>query len=307
MISGILVVDKEEGPTSRRAVNQARRALGERKAGHLGTLDPFATGVLPVCLGKATRLARFLTGGEKTYEGTIRLGAASDTLDRTGTILQERDVPPGLDLESLTPFLEKLSGEIDQVPPMYSAVQVDGQRLYRLARKGIEVERKPRRVTIHRFEIISIDLPLAVFRVRCSPGTYIRSLVHDLGQALGCGALLHELRRTAAAPFTLEQSVPQADLQDEARREALRGRVISLEALDLGLPRLTLDQEASILVDHGGALPLPKNSDLARGTPEKEQHLCLHRPDGTLAAVARLEPGLRPLIHPVVVLPRDSE
>ncbi len=307
MISGILVVDKQDGPTSRRVVDLARRALGERKAGHLGTLDPFASGLLPVLLGKSTRLARFLSGGDKVYEGMIRLGATSDTLDRTGTILQEREVPTGLDLEALAPFLEKYRGEIDQVPPMYSAVQVDGQRLYRLARKGIEIERKPRQVTIHRFDVTSLDLPMAVFRVRCSPGTYIRSLVHDLGQALGCGALLNELRRTAAGPFTLDQAVPQGDLEDEARREAVRGQVIPLEALDLGLPRLTLDQEASDLVGHGGTVPLPENSNLGPGSPDEEQHLCLHRPDGTLAAVARLEPGPRPQIRPVVVLARDFE
>jgi len=301
-VSGILVVDKQEGPTSRRVVDLTRRALGERKAGHLGTLDPFATGLLPICLGKATRLARFLSGGDKSYEGVIRLGASSDTLDRTGTILREREVPPELDLEALAPFLEELRGEIDQVPPMYSAVQVDGQRLYRLARQGIEVERKPRRITIHSFEISTLTLPTAAFRVRCSPGTYIRSLVHDLGEAL-----LDELRRTAADPFTLEQSVPQAELEDEARRETLRKRVIPLEALDLGLPRLTLDQEAAARVANGGAVSLPRDSGLEPGPPDEERHLCLHRPDGSLAAVARLESGPRAMIQPVVVLDRDSE
>ena len=306
-VSGILVVDKQEGPTSRRVVDLVRRALGERKAGHLGTLDPFATGLLPICLGKATRLARFLSGGDKSYEGVIRLGVTSDTLDRTGTILREREVPQGLDLEALSPFLGRLTGEIDQVPPMYSAVQVDGQRLYRLARQGIEVERKPRQVIIHRFEITSLALPTATFRVRCSPGTYIRSLVQDLGEAVGCGALLQDLRRTIAEPFTLDQSVPQADLEDETRREAVRDRVIPLEALDLGLPRLTLDQEAAALVDHGGAVPLPENSGLQTGSPDGERHLCLHRPDGSLAAVARMETGPPILIQPVVVLARDAE
>jgi tRNA pseudouridine55 synthase len=306
-MNGILVVDKAEGPTSRRVVDLVRRSLKVRKAGHLGTLDPFATGVLPVLLGKSTRLARFLSGGKKTYEGVIRLGATSDTLDRTGEILQQREVPPGLDLATITPFIEKLSGEIDQVPPMYSAIQVDGQRLYSLARKGIEVERKPRQVTIDRFEITSIALPMAGFQVRCGPGTYIRSLVHDLGEALGCGALLEELRRSAAEPFGLDQAVPQAELEADEPGAWIRDRVIPLEALDLGLPRLTLDQQSSELVAHGGAVALPDNSKLPPGLPDQEQHLCLHRPDGTLAAVGRLEPGPRILIQPVVVLAPNSE
>lgn len=306
-MNGILVVDKAEGPTSRRVVDLVRRTLKVRKAGHLGTLDPFATGVLPVLLGKSTRLARFLSGGVKTYEGVIRLGATSDTLDRTGTILSEHEIPSGLDLAAINPFIEALSGEIDQVPPMYSAVQVNGQRLYRLARQGIEVERKSRRITIHHFAITSLSLPMAGFQVRCSPGTYIRSLVHDLGQALGCGALLEELRRSAAEPFRLDQAVPQAELETKEPGAWIRDRVIPLEALDLGLPRLTLDQQTSELVAHGSAVPLPETSDIRPGSPDLEQHLCLHRPDGSLAAVARLDAGQPPLIQPVVVLARDAE
>jgi len=300
VISGVLVVDKTSGPSSRRVVDLARRALGERKAGHLGTLDPFATGVLPVLLGRATRLARFLSGGDKSYDGVIRLGAVSDTLDRTGTILEEREVPAGLDHSALAPHLERLKGEIEQVPPMYSAVQVDGQRLYKLARKGIEVERKPRQVTIHHFKITVIDLPNVSFRVRCSPGTYIRSLVDDLGRGLGCGALLEELRRTGAAPFTLDQALPQGRLEGEHGREAAQKHLIPLEAVDLGLPRVTLGPEAALRVEHGGTVAIPAE------TTAIEEHLCLHRPDGSLAAVARLEGGPRPLAQPVVVLPLDS-
>jgi tRNA pseudouridine55 synthase len=235
------------------------------------------------------------------------LGATSDTLDRTGAILREREVPSDLDLKGLTPLLDRLTGQIDQVPPMYSAVQVDGRRLYRLARQGIEVERKPRQVTIHRFEISSLALPTVAFQVRCSPGTYIRSLAHDLGEALGCGALLQELRRTSAEPFTLEQSVPQSDLADESRRAMIRQRVIPLEALDLGLPRVTLDPKDEGLVDHGGAIPLPASSGLLPGPPDEERFLCLHRPDGSLAAVARLEAGPPIRIQPVVVLAPESE
>ena len=300
MISGILVVDKATGPTSRRVVDLARRALGEKKAGHLGTLDPFATGVLPVMLGRATRLARFPSGGDKAYEGVIRLGAVSDTLDRTGTILEQREVPAGLDHEILAPHLERLTGEIEQVPPMYSAVQVDGQRLYKLARKGVEVERRPRRVTIHALEITALDPPLVTFRVRCSPGTYIRSLVDDLGRALGCGALLEELRRTAALPFTIDQALPQARLEGDDRASAAMAGLIPLENIDLGLPRATLEPEAAMRVEHGGAV------SIEAGIAATGEHLCLHRPDGSLAAIARLEAGSEPLAQPVVVLPPDS-
>jgi len=307
MISGILLVDKAEGPTSRRVVDLVRRTLGERKAGHLGTLDPFATGLLPVMLGRATRLARFISGDPKAYEGVIRLGAVSDTLDRTGKILEEREVPSGLDQDALAPHLEKFSGEIEQVPPMYSAVQVNGQRLYRLARKGIEVERKPRRVVIHAFRLTALDLPHLSFQVRCSPGTYIRSLVHDLGQLLGCGALLEELRRTGTHPFTIDRAMPQAGLEKEGGRDDLLNRLIPLEQIDLGLPRLTLSPEATALVDHGGAVPLPAEHEFEPARSGEEQQVCLHRPDGSLAAVARLEPGPEPSCQPVVVLPRNSE
>jgi len=299
MISGILLVDKHEGPTSRRVVDQARRALGEKKAGHLGTLDPFATGLLPVLFGKATRLARFLSGGDKAYEGVIRFGAASDTLDRTGTILEERPLPPGLDRDALAPRLAALTGEIEQLPPMYSAVQVDGKRLYKLARQGVEVERTPRQVTVHRIEITGLELPRATFTVRCGPGTYIRSLVHDLGAALGCGALLEELRRTAAHPFTLDRAVPQAQLEEEGRRDDLRAALIPLEGIDLGMPRVTLAPDAAALAVHGGAVPLPDDEP---APAEPGNFCCLHLPDGSLAAVARVEPGPPARLQPVVVL-----
>ena len=212
-VNGILVVDKKEGPTSRRVVDLARRALGEKKAGHLGTLDPFATGILPICLGKATRLARFLTGGGKTYEGVIRLGATSDTLDRTGTILRERAIPPGLDMESLDPFLEKLRGEIDQVPPMYSAVQVDGQRLYRLARQGIEIERKPVKVHVET-EILDYTYPELKIKVACSKGTYIRSIASEIGEKLGCSGHLITLTRTQSGSFLLKDCIDAKSLSD---------------------------------------------------------------------------------------------
>lgn len=206
MVDGFLVIDKPAGLSSHDVVNRVRRILGTRKVGHTGTLDPFATGVLPVAVGEGTKAIQFLDEGQKEYLATIRLGVTTDTLDITGTVLQEQDTA-AITREQLMRQMTTFSGEISQLPPMYSAIKQGGQPLYKLARKGIEVERQTRQVLIHRFELLTFDPPLAEVRVLCSRGTYIRTLADDLGRLLGCGACLSELRRTMSGPFRLDAAL----------------------------------------------------------------------------------------------------
>ncbi len=206
MHDGILIIDKPSGLTSHDVVNRVRRATKIRQAGHAGTLDPMATGVLVVCVGQATRISEYLLGHDKAYHATIRLGVETNTYDADGEVVatQEVNATRAEVEQALTHFV----GEIQQVPPMYSAIKRDGQKLYDLARQGIEVERAARSVIIHAIELRDYQTPEVTIDVRCSAGTYIRSIAHDLGAVLGTGGHLIDLRRTAAGPFAIEQAVP---------------------------------------------------------------------------------------------------
>ena len=201
MASGILIIDKPQDWTSMDVCAKLRGALREKRIGHAGTLDPMATGVLPVFVGRATRAVEFAAGGEKEYVAGLRLGLSTDTQDITGTVLEQR--PAAVTAERLEEVLARFRGEIRQIPPMYSAVKVEGKKLYELARKGKEVERRPRPVTIHSLTVEGQEGgDRFLLRVGCSKGTYIRTLCHDIGQALGCGGCMDSLRRTMAAGFT---------------------------------------------------------------------------------------------------------
>lgn len=256
-MNGVLVVDKPEGPTSFDVVRAVRRALKTSKVGHTGTLDPMATGVLPVCVGDATRIAQFLTEGDKTYEALVRLGASTDTQDRTGTVLAEAD-PSGVTREQLEAALDRFRGEIEQVPPMYSAVKVDGKRLYEMARAGQEVERAARKVTIHEVRLLDFRPPELTLRVHCSKGTYIRTLAHDLGELLGCHAHLAALRRIGSGPFHIEQAVPFDALKELPAEELQQRLVTPREALAM-LPELTLDPRSARRLCQGQR---PRQSDV---------------------------------------------
>lgn len=206
MRDGLLIIDKPAGLTSHDVVNRVRRATKTRQVGHAGTLDPMATGVLVVCVGQATRLSEYLLGHDKIYHATIRLGVETNTYDATGEIVSTRAV--NVDRAAVEQALAQLQGEVQQVPPMYSALKRAGQKLYELARQGIEIEREARSVIIHSIELCSYQAPDVTVDVRCSAGTYIRSIAHDLGTALGTGGHLTALKRTAAGPFTLDQALP---------------------------------------------------------------------------------------------------
>ena len=204
-MDGIVNIYKPLGITSHDVIYKVRRILGIKKVGHTGTLDPEACGVLPVCVGKGTKLAGFITEANKEYKAVIRLGRTTDTQDATGNILTESE--PNISFEEFSEAVSQLIGEIYQLPPMYSAIKINGKKLCNLARKGIEVEREPRKITVYNIEISDFNGETAVLDIKCSKGTYIRTVCHDIGQILGCGAVMQSLERTASGQFKVTDSV----------------------------------------------------------------------------------------------------
>ncbi|MBN9683400.1 MULTISPECIES: tRNA pseudouridine(55) synthase TruB [unclassified Corallococcus] len=248
-MDGVLVIDKPLGPTSFDVVRQVRGLLKVKKAGHTGTLDPMATGVLPVCLGEATKVAGIITEGDKAYDAVVRLGIETDTQDAQGKPTAQAPVPP-LTAALLETVLARFRGTFDQVPPMYSAVKVAGKRLYELARAGEEVERAARTVTVHELVLRDFSADRLTLSVRCTKGFYVRTLAYDLGRALGCGAHLEALRRTMSGPFTLARALPLGELVSLSR-EAVAGRLVSLADALTDLPVVRVNAEEARRVLHG--------------------------------------------------------
>lgn len=251
MPSGILIIDKPAGWTSHDVVAKLRGKLREKRVGHAGTLDPMATGVLPVFAGRATRAVEFAAEGEKEYIATLRLGVITDTQDTTGTLLEECPVSVGrAELESV---LHQFRGPILQTPPMYSAIKREGKKLYELARRGVEVERAARPITIHRLTLEEQRTEREfVLRVECSKGTYIRTLCHDIGAALGCGGAMSALRRTMACGFSSEEAIPLARvLEEEPPEQWLR----SVDSYFAAYPAVTIDHRAWARARNGNPFP----------------------------------------------------
>ncbi len=238
-MNGVVVVDKPSGPTSRDVVEEVRRALGVRKAGHTGTLDPMATGVLPVCIGEATKLVQFLALDSKEYRATLLLGVRTDTLDTDGVVLSREE--PCVTRPQIEAALEGLKGKRNQVPPRYSAVKVRGRALYDWARRGIEVEASPREVEIYDIRVEEIRMPEVTFSVSCSKGAYIRSLCAEAGEALGCGGCMSALRRTRSGSFREEAAVKIADLKEGEKRERLSAHLMPPAELLPGLAVIDVD------------------------------------------------------------------
>ncbi len=245
-LHGVLLLDKPLGLSSNDAMQKVKRMLRAEKAGHTGTLDPLATGLLPICFGAATKFSQLNLEADKAYVATLKLGEKTTTGDREGEVIATR--PVAFDEARLLASLESLRGEIDQVPPMHSALKVDGRTLYELARQGKEVERAPRRITIHALDLLSCSADTMEIAVRCSKGTYIRTLAEDLGELLGCGAHLAGLRRTASGPLDLAQAVTleQLEAMDDAARLA---RLLSPDLLLADCPaiRLPADEAGKLL------------------------------------------------------------
>ncbi|HUH88378.1 MAG TPA: tRNA pseudouridine(55) synthase TruB [Pusillimonas sp.] len=233
MLDGVLLLDKPEGLSSNHALQRAKRALDARKAGHTGTLDPFATGLLVCCLGRATKISASMLEADKVYEATVRLGEETDSGDLTGHIVfQAPNDAAAVTCEQFEAVLEQFRGEIEQIPPMHSALKRDGKPLYEYARQGIELERPPRKITIYRLELLAFDGRDAKILVHCSKGTYIRTLAQDIGRALGCGGHLAALRRTQVGPFSLDDAVELETLQQMPEPQTV---LIAPQALPQGL------------------------------------------------------------------------
>ena len=253
MINGIVNIYKEKGYTSHDVVAVLRKVVGQKKIGHTGTLDPDATGVLPVCLGRATKVCELLTDHDKTYEALLLLGKTTDTQDISGEVLEERD-PGDLTEEEVRSCIESFIGEYDQIPPMYSALKVNGKKLYELAREGKTVERAARRVQIFDIEILSIALPRVTMKVHCSKGTYIRTLCHDIGQKLGCGACMEKLTRTKVSRFEIKDSLTLAQIEVLKKEDRLSEILIPIDQMFANYPSIIVSGEAARLAYNGNGI-----------------------------------------------------
>ena len=285
MANGIIVIDKPAGWTSMDVCAKIRGVLHERRVGHAGTLDPMATGVLPVFVGRATRAVEFAAEGGKEYVAGLRLGVVTNTQDTSGTVLEEK--PVSVDRAALEAALAPFRGDILQIPPMYSAIKRDGKKLYELARKGQEVEREPRPVTIYGLEVVDQTGPADyLLRVQCSKGTYVRTLCHDIGQALGCGGCMYSLRRTEAAGFSLDQAVTLDALLSAEDPQSL---LLPVDAYFAGRPILILKPEPEKKVRNGASLPAPGLPDGEyRVYSQSQEFLALCQvQDGRLTTIKR--------------------
>ena len=278
---GIIVIHKEKGFTSHDVVAKLRGILHMKKIGHTGTLDPDATGVLPVALGKGTKLVDLLTDKEKTYEAVLHLGITTDTQDMSGAVLKEREV--SVTEEEVKEVLRSFVGEQMQVPPMYSALKVDGKKLYELAREGKTVERKARPVCFYEIEPLEIHLPLVKIRVTCSKGTYIRTLCHDVGEKLGCGGCMSSLRRTRAGSFTLAQAVTMQQVLDFAAGQDPQQLLMPVDAVFSAHPPLIVTMGQAAKLKNGAQV---KDWQFQPGTYR------VYAEDGEFLLLGRVEGGV---------------
>lgn len=261
-IGGVFAVDKPPGMTSHDVIDVVRGVLRGAKAGHAGTLDPGATGILVVCLGQATKVSSFLMEGSKVYEGWARLGIVTETYDADGAVVDTK--PVECTKEEIVATSRDFVGAIEQIPPMFSAVKIGGQKLYRLARRGVEVERPSRKVVVDSFEILDVEPTRFYFRLRCSKGTYVRTIVHDLGQKLGCGAHLESLRRTEQGPFEIKDAVSWEEMRSEGAGESIARRVTPSERALTFLPSCEMESRLPLRVGAVFAAPADAHFEIGR-------------------------------------------
>ena len=280
-MDGIVIVDKPQDWTSQDVVSKLRGVFQTRRIGHGGTLDPMATGVLPVFVGRATRGVEFFEHAEKTYEAVLRLGLHTDTEDITGTVLAEKEV--NITAEQFLSVLENFRGQIQQIPPMYSAIKVNGQKLCDLARKGREVERQPRTITIHKLECLEFTGKTARLLVHCSKGTYIRTLCKDIGEALGCGGCMESLRRVTAGEYTIENAVP---LQTLIESSDPSGYLLPVDSMFRQYPAVTLTEKQEKCCRNGVAFTTNLPEGTYRVYGQKGEFLALsHMVEGKLTTI----------------------
>ncbi len=277
-VDGVLLLDKPVGMTSNAALQQVKRLYQAAKAGHTGTLDPFASGLLPICLGEATKFSQSLLDADKIYRATVRLGVRTSTGDPEGTVLERR--PVRVSETDVRGILPRFTGELLQTPPMHSALKVAGRPLYDYARQGLEIARTPRPVVVHRLELVDFSGDRFTLHVECGKGLYVRTLAEDLGEALGCGAHLHALTRLAVGPLRLEQAVGLTALEamDAPGRD---GHLLPVDALLLALPRVVLDPESAWQLGHGQAV--------WRAGLKVGERLRAYGPDGRLLGLVEVD------------------
>jgi tRNA pseudouridine55 synthase len=258
-VNGILLLDKPAGLTSNAALQEVKKLYAARKAGHTGSLDPLATGLLPLCFGEATKVSGFLLDADKHYQVTCKFGEQTSTGDAEGEIIKQRPLD-GLNEKQLRKILTEYLGDIEQIPPMYSALKHKGERLYKLARQGVEVEREPRQVTIFELELVSFEAPLAQLRVHCSKGTYVRTLIEDIGEQLGCGAHVVGLRRNGVGPFDDTNMIDMAGLEEVARagHHALDQLLLPMESGLAQWPDVQLTSDAAFYLRQGQPVLIPR-------------------------------------------------
>jgi len=288
-LDGILNINKPQNRTSFSIVAMVKRLSGERRVGHAGTLDPAATGVLPVCLGKGTRIIEFLMDTTKTYHAEIELGTATDTYDSSGRITQQGDTS-GISQPQLESALDSFRGPIKQTPPMYSAVKHHGQPLYELARAGIEVKRRRRSATIYRLELVSWQPLVATVDVECSKGTYIRSLAHDLGQALGCGAHLKSLIRTRCGLFDIKDALSISQLEEAFRYGYWQHYVYPIDIVLQQYEAIVVDSATEEIIRKGSPVVLEKSSIHGENGSPGQNHCRAYSLDGRFLGVLRHDP-----------------
>ncbi len=301
-MDGIINVYKEAGFTSHDVVAKLRGICRQKKIGHTGTLDPQATGVLPVCLGSATRACEMLTDRTKEYVAELLLGQITDTQDTTGTVLEEREVT--VNEAQVREAIESFLGGYDQIPPMYSALKVNGKKLYELAREGKEVERKARHVELPAIEILSLDLPVVKFRVECSKGTYIRSLCADIGEKLGCGGTMKSLVRTRVGEFRLAEALTLGQLQELRDTDRLEEVLLPTDRIFADFPGVHVEEKWQKLIDNGNAF-YPGQTTEKNIYPAGEW-IRVYREDNSFVGIYAFD-GDREWYKPVKVFPSNTE
>lgn len=306
-MDGILLLNKPKGMTSHDCVFKVRKLVKMKKVGHTGTLDPDVSGVLPICLGRATKIVEYVTASNKTYEGEVKIGFSTTTEDASGEMVEEKRVDRDITKDEVLNVLHSLTGEIIQTPPMYSAVKVNGKRLYEYARQGMVIERPSRKITIHKLELLSdiVQTNNTVsfrFRVTCSKGTYVRTLAVQIGEKLGYPSHMSDLIRTSSGEFKLQQCMTLEELEIMVKNERIQEHLLSIEDALSHLPKLIINDKVAEKVKNGSVLPVPQElNQIQVGEPIATLH------NGDILAIYQRHPEKPNLIKPIKVLVNNQE
>ncbi len=283
-MDGIIIINKSSGLSSSRVGHKVKKMLDLKKVGHLGTLDPMATGVLPLCVNEGTKLAQFLSEADKEYVATLKLGEETDTQDSEGNVLKSTDEIPG-DCDKIKKVIQEFKGEIFQLPPMYSALKHKGVPLYKLARKGEEVPRQERKVVIYEIEVLEIDIPYVTFRLVCSGGTYVRTICHDAGRKLSCGAHMTSLKRVRSGSFHISQALDVEDIENSSCKSILKEYLVSPKDALIRLAEVVVTEEMVLKIKNGVQITVDDICELELPVFKAGQKIKIISPEGALVGV----------------------